>query len=71
MKLGPIYISPVKYWFDSAHHEFWGTFYIFRNRPDIVPGRWGFGIMGIFEFGSRNPGNKFGIFLKNIGLWPY
>lgn len=43
---------------------------IFRNRHDVRPGRWGFYWYG-FEFGSRNPGNKFGTFLKRIGLWPW
>jgi hypothetical protein len=43
---------------------------IFRNRSGIIPGRWGFYILG-FEFGSRNPGNKIGVFLKKHGLWPW
>lgn len=43
---------------------------VFRNLPHIVPGRWGFFILG-FEFGSRNPGNKFGTWLKRVGLWPW
>jgi hypothetical protein len=42
----------------------------FRNRRGIVPGRWGFYVLG-FEFGSRNSGNWFGVFLKRIGLWPW
>jgi hypothetical protein len=49
---------------------FWGRFYIFRNLPGIIPGRWGFGSYG-YEFGSRNPGDLVGVFLKRIGLWPW
>ncbi len=43
---------------------------IFRNLPYVIPGRWGFFILG-FEFGSRNPGNRFGAWLKRIGLYPW
>jgi hypothetical protein len=43
---------------------------LFRNRAGIIPGRWGFYILGL-EVGSRNPGNKVGVFLKRIGLWPW
>lgn len=43
---------------------------IFRNRPDVIPGRWGFFILG-FEFGSREPGNGFGLWLRRKGLWPW
>jgi hypothetical protein len=49
---------------------FWGRFYIFKNIPGIKPGRWGFGVFG-FEFGSRNPDDPVGVFLKRIGLWPW
>lgn len=31
----------------------------------------GFGFFGLVEFGSRNPGNKFGVWLKRHGLWPW
>ncbi len=43
---------------------------IFRNLPHVIPGRWGFYILG-FEFGSRNPGDPIGVWLKNHGLWPW
>lgn len=43
---------------------------IFRNLPHIKPGRWGFYILG-FEFGSRSPQNKVGVWLKDNGLWPW
>lgn len=43
---------------------------LFRNSKDVIPGRWGFYILG-FEVGSRNPGDKFGCFLKRVGLWPF
>jgi len=46
-----------------------GNYYgIFRNCDGVIPGRWGFYILG-FEVGSRNPGNKFGVFLKRLGIW--
>lgn len=43
---------------------------LFKNLPHIMPGRWGFWILG-FEVGSRNPRNKIGVWLKNHGLWPW
>lgn len=43
---------------------------IFRNLPHIKPGRWGFFFLGI-EFGSRNPQNPMGVWLKRVGLWPW
>ncbi len=43
---------------------------IFRNLPGVIPGRWGFFILG-FEFGSRNPGDSIGVWLKNHGLYPW
>lgn len=43
---------------------------IFRNRPDMIPGRWGFRILG-FELGSRNSRNKTGLWLRDHGLWPW
>jgi len=48
---------------------FWGVG-IFRNRPDVKPGRWGFYLYG-FEFGSRNTGDPVGLLLKRVGLWPW
>lgn len=47
----------------------WGVG-IFRNLPNIKPGRWGFYAFG-FEFGSRNPGDPIGVWLKRVGLWPW
>jgi len=48
---------------------FWGRGR-FTNRPDVIPGRWGWYFYG-FEFGSRNPGDPVGVFLKRIGWWPW
>lgn len=43
---------------------------IFRNREGVIPGRWGWYLFGL-EFGSRNPGDRVGVFLKRVGLWPW
>lgn len=43
---------------------------IFRNRPEVRPGRWGFYFFGL-EVGSRNPGDPVGVWLKAHGLWPW
>lgn len=43
---------------------------IFRNLPHIKPGRWGFYVLG-FELGSRNPGNRIGLLLRRLRLWPW
>jgi hypothetical protein len=68
MKLGWIDIAPWGWWrFMYRSRRYCG---IFRNGDGVKPGRWGFYILG-FEFGSRNPGNWFGVFLKRIGLWPW
>jgi hypothetical protein len=51
-----------------------GNFGIFRNSKQVVPGRWGIYIcfyFGVLEIGSRNPRDKIGCLLKNIGLWPW
>lgn len=42
---------------------------VFKNRPGVIPGRWGIWCYG-FEIGSRNP-SAFGRWLKNHGLWPW
>ena len=71
MKIGPVNFGTWSWWkftWYMRHND--GICGLFMNRPDVNPGRWGFWFLG-FEFGSRNPGNKFGIFLKNIGLWPF
>jgi len=41
---------------------------VFGNLPQVKPGRWGFYIMGI-EIGSRQPGDKTGVWLIRHGLW--
>lgn len=43
---------------------------IFRNLPYVIPGRWGFFVLG-FEVGSRSPGDPVGVWLKERGLWPW
>ena len=43
---------------------------LFRNLPEVIPGRWGFFILG-FEVGSRNPGDRIGVFFKRPGLWKW
>ena len=51
-----------------------GIFGVFKNGPEVVPGRWGVYICfyyGVLEIGSRNPKDPVGIFLKKIGLWPF
>lgn len=45
----------------------WG---IFRNRPEVRTGRWGFYFYG-FELGSRDPGDPVGLWLRRNGLWPW
>lgn len=68
MKLGPIEINNRQWWLMMWRSKSYCG--IFRNKPGIIPGRWGFYVLG-FEFGSRNPGNKFGQWLKRIGAWPW
>lgn len=61
-------ISPWHIWrylLKSPRKELIG---IFRNRPGIVPGRWGFYILGL-EIGSRNPKDPVGVWLWRHGLW--
>lgn len=73
MKIGPVYLAPLHIWHPN-HWRVWlgdGPFYVFRNLPHLIPGRWGFGFFGLIEFGSRNPGSKFGTWLKRVGLWPW
>lgn len=66
MRIGPISIERPGIWVYRAQCGDWVG--IFRNRREVKPGRWGFYFLG-FEFGSRNPGNKFGVWLKNVGIW--
>lgn len=66
-----IHIAPWRIWkwmLSPKWHE--RRIGVFRNLPHIVPGRWGFFILG-FEVGSRNPGNRFGTWLKKKGMWPW
>jgi hypothetical protein len=55
-------------WLRQALGESW--YGIFRNMPHVMPGRWGFYVLGI-EFGSRDPGHWFGLWLRRCGLWPW
>jgi hypothetical protein len=69
-----IYIAPWRIWrwmFQRSYTLGGNTrIGIFRNSPYVIPGRWGFFILG-FEFGSRQPGDRFGQWLKRNGLWPW
>jgi hypothetical protein len=68
MTIGPVSISPWPWWkFMYRSKSYCG---LFRNKKGVIPGRWGIYILGL-EIGSRNPGNKFGTFLYNHGLWPF
>lgn len=71
MDIGLIHISPWRVWrwmLGSNYRE--SRIGLFKNLPHVIPGRWGFYILG-FEFGSRNPGNKIGVWLKNHRLYPW
>lgn len=75
MQIGPvnIHVSPWHIWkamLTGRWPSDWKRIGIFRNLPWIVPGRWGFFILG-FEVGNRNPGQPFGQWLKRVGLWPW
>jgi hypothetical protein len=71
MKIGIISISPPHIWRWMLSSNFGDRrIGIFKNKEGIIPGRWGFYILG-FEVGSRNPGNRFGTWLKRMGLWPW
>ena len=62
-------IPPLRHLRRPALLKFWGKGR-FKNSPEVIPGRWGWYWYG-FEFGSRNPGDKVGVWLKRRGLWPY
>lgn len=58
----PLSIAPLDDWKHPIRQAgFWGWFYIFRNLPGVIkwrkgrllPVRWGFGLMGLIEFGDR------------------
>lgn len=52
MKLGWIYVGNRHHWrYCWVMREWFG---VFRNRPGVVGGRWGFYVMAL-EFGNRNP----------------
>lgn len=61
---------PFRDWFRPKVLGFWGRAYLFRNKPGVIPGRWGFGFYG-FEFGSRNARDPVGLWLKRHGFWPW
>lgn len=67
-------IAPKHCWIDVMRHRVMradAPVYLFRNRPGVKPGRWGIGFFGLVEFGSRNPGDPVGLWLKERGLWPW
>ena len=71
--LGPIHVAPWRIWrwmMLSRSSFIDRRIGLFHNLPHVIPGRWGFFILG-FEFGSREPGDKFGVWLKENGLWPW
>ena len=62
----PIHIAPRHCWVSAWEHpkligRWTGWFYVFRNLPGVIkweegrllPRRWGFGILGLIEFGDR------------------
>lgn len=66
-----LHISPWRIWrwmLSSGYHD--SRAGIFRNPPHLLPGRWGFYVLG-FEFGSRNSATRFGTWLYKSGLWPW
>jgi hypothetical protein len=68
MRIGYVKIARYEVWkYMWLSREFFG---MFRNSRQVKPGRWGFYFLG-FEFGSRDPGDKVGLFLKRIGLYPW
>lgn len=69
MRLGPLYIAPLRKWIRPATWD--ERFYRFENLPHIKPGRWGWGLYGLIEFGNRNPNGRFGKWLKRVGLWKW
>ncbi len=68
IRIGPLSIANRDWWvFMWRSKDRCG---IFRNKAGVIPGRWGFYILG-FELGSRNSGKWFGVLLKRAGLWPW
>jgi hypothetical protein len=68
MRIGWLYFAPWQEWKVMWRSRDW--YGIFRNKPGINPGRWGFFVLG-FEFGSRQPNHWFGRTLRLVGLWPW
>ena len=69
IRLGPLtFIRSWDWWRYTAVDQ--KPYGLFRNRKDVRPGRWGGYFLGL-EIGSRNPGNPFGVWLKEHGLWPW
>lgn len=57
-------------WWKFCWHSPDSKIGIFRNLPHVMPGRWGFYILG-FEVGSRNPRDPVGVWLKAKRLYPW
>lgn len=70
LRTGYIRISPWRLWTYMLRGFLGKRIGIFTNRPDVLPGRWGFYILG-FEVGSRNPRNRIGVWLKAHGFYPW
>lgn len=71
LTIGPLFIGSAAHWrYAWVMRRDNGWCGIFRNLPHVRPGRWGFWFLAI-EFGSRNPGDRFGLWLKRWGLWPW
>lgn len=69
-----IHVAPRHVWKESIRHPgllTWRGLHRFKNRPNIVPGRWGVTLFGLIEIGSREPGDPVGVWLKRKGLWPW
>jgi hypothetical protein len=68
IRLGYLTICNYNWWrFMWKQGHYYG---LFRNKEGILPGRWGFFILG-FEVGSRMPQDPIGVWLRNHGLWPW
>lgn len=69
MKIGWLSVSLNPSWwrYMRLEKDWYG---IFRNLPNVRPGRWGFYCLGV-EFGSRDPDHWFGLLLRRFGLWPW
>lgn len=71
MRFWLFYIAPYRVWkFRIRNRRYDPLIGVFKNLNWVIPGRWGFYFIG-FEFGNRNPGGKFGKFIKKIGIYPW